>query len=63
MSGFLRRSFGAAQDSITRMMYGVETAASVASFYDCADKTMNGDAVKMSQFKGDVLLLVNVASK
>jgi len=31
--------------------------------YDLVDKDMDGEEVPMSTFKGDVLLIVNVASK
>ena len=34
----------------------------MASFYDCTDRYMDGTPVPMSKYKGDVLLLVNVAS-
>ena len=33
------------------------------AFYDLVDKDMDGNPVKMDTFKGDVLCLVNVASK
>ena len=33
------------------------------SFYECTDRLMDGTEVKMSDYKGQVLLLVNVASK
>lgn len=33
------------------------------SFYDITDKTIDGQDVKMSDFQGAVLLIVNVASK
>ena len=33
------------------------------NFYDIIDKTIDGQEVKMSDFKGSVLLFVNVASK
>lgn len=33
------------------------------SFYECVDRKITGEEVKMSEFAGDVLLLVNVASK
>ena len=34
----------------------------MASFYDCADRDMDGKVVPMSAFSGKVLLVVNVAS-
>ena len=33
------------------------------SFYDLIDRDMDGNEVKMDKFKGDVLCVVNVASK
>lgn len=60
---FVSRAFGKVQDTVTRALYGVENQTSKMSFYSCADKNMQGEEVKMSSFKGDVLLLVNVASK
>ena len=33
------------------------------SFYSLADRDMDGNEVKMDTFKGDVLCVVNVASK
>ena len=33
------------------------------SFYDLTDRDMDGNEVKMDKFKGDVLCVVNVASK
>ena len=33
------------------------------SFYDLADKDMDGNEVKFDSFKGDVLCVINVASK
>ena len=32
-------------------------------FYDLSDRDMDGNEVKMDKFKGDVLCVVNVASK
>jgi len=32
-------------------------------FYDLTDRDMDGNEVKMDKFKGDVLCVVNVASK
>jgi glutathione peroxidase-family protein len=44
-------------------LYGKEkTHLAKTSLYDCVDKDMQGNIVKMSQFAGNVLLLVNVAS-
>ena len=53
----------AAQDLMFRVRSGIEPACAKAHFYDLVDQDMDGKEVPMSQFKGDVLLLVNVASK
>jgi len=63
MSSLLFRGFGKVQDVSTRLFYGAETVTSKMSFYDLVDKDMKGHEVSMSEFKGDVLLIVNVASK
>ena len=52
-----------AQDGISRVMFGKEKVTSVQSFYDLVDKNMAGEEVSMTSFKGQVLLLVNVASQ
>ena len=52
-----------AQDLLSRAMYGKEKVTSALNFYDLVDKNMAGEEVSMSSFKGQVLLLVNVASK
>jgi Glutathione peroxidase len=49
-------------DGITMALYGKEKTLAKTSLYDCVDKDMNGNVVKMSQFAGNVLLFVNVAS-
>ena len=63
MSGLLRRSFGAVQDTITKAMYGTEKGPIAASLYECVDKRIDGSDVNMSDYQGKVLLVVNVASK
>ena len=63
MSKFMLRVLGRAQDSVTRLTYGVESGPVPMSFYECTDRLMDGTEVKMSDYKGQVLLLVNVASK
>jgi glutathione peroxidase-family protein len=45
------------------MMYGSEKVTSKMNFYDLVDKKMDGEEVSMSTYKGNVLLVVNVASK
>ncbi len=42
---------------------GVNTSAADPSIYDFAVKDIDGQEVKLSKYKGDVLMIVNVASK
>ena len=52
------------QDAGTKAMFGSESVTMKDCFYDLADKLMpSGEEVKFSSFKGDVLLVVNVACK
>jgi len=51
------------QDGVIRLIAGTGKRTDKTSFYDCVDKSMSGEIVPMSKFKGDVLLVVNVASK
>jgi hypothetical protein len=59
----LRSAFFTVQDQVTRLIYGVERTTAKMSFYELGDKNMSGDEVKLSDYAGNVLLLVNVASK
>lgn len=59
----LGRAFGKLQDASTRLIYGKEQVTKKMNFHELVDKNMAGEEVKMSSFAGDVLLLVNVASK
>lgn len=61
--GFFRRSLGKLQDSVIRAVAGVDGGTDKTSFYDCVDKTIEGEDVPMSKYKGNVLIVVNVASK
>ena len=61
---FLRRSFVKAQDMATRAIFGKENPVSTdIEFYALVDRNMEGVEVPMSNFKGNVLCVVNVASK
>lgn len=51
------------QDRYTKMMFGYEKVTTKQSFYELVDKNMKKEDVPMSLFKGDVLLIVNVASQ
>lgn len=51
------------QDAGTKVMFGSDGGTDKSSFYDLVDKDMHGNEVKMESFKGNVLCVVNVASK
>lgn len=51
------------QDRFVKTMYGYEKVTTKASFYELVDKNMNREDVPLSMFRGNVLLIVNVASK
>ena len=55
--------FRSLQDASTRALYGKEQVSSAMSFYTLIDRDMSGKVVEMSKYEGNVLLLVNVASK
>jgi len=57
------RVLGKVQDKVTKAMYGKEVPVQTKSFYDLMDRDMDGREVRMSDFKGYVLCVVNVASK
>jgi len=61
--GTIARVFGKVQDAATKLLAGTEQVTSKMNFYELVDRDMNGKEVSMSQFEGNVLLLVNVASK
>ncbi len=42
---------------------GVKASAADPSIYDFAVKDIDGQEVKLSKYKGEVLMIVNVASK
>lgn len=63
MSSLLARGLGKVQDTATKVLFGSEKVTSKMNFYDLVDKDMDGNEVPMSKYKGDVVLLVNVASK
>jgi len=42
---------------------GAQEPAAKPSIYDFTVEDIDGDKVKLSKYKGDVLLIVNVASK
>lgn len=50
-------------DAGTKLIFGSEKVTSKMNFYELVDKKMDGTVVPMSTYKGNVLLVVNVASK
>jgi len=48
---------------LTWLAYGFEKKVMIKSIYDITEKDGLGNEVKMSDFKGYVLCIVNVASK
>ena len=63
MSRVLGRVFGKVQDAATRVIYGAEQTTSKMAFYSLVDRDGQGNPVEMSKFAGNVLFIVNVASK
>jgi hypothetical protein len=59
----LRRAFGKIQDAVNLAAFGKEIPTNVDEFFKLVDRDMSGDDVPMSNFKGSVLCVVNVASK
>jgi hypothetical protein len=55
--------FAKLQDGATSLIFGKDGGTTKQTFYELSDTDMNGNSVSMSQFKGDVLCVVNVASK
>jgi hypothetical protein len=54
------------QDGVNRVMFGKDVGTSKASFYELVDRLIMakpGDETPMSTYKGDVVMVVNVASK
>jgi hypothetical protein len=62
MSNLLKSAFGKVQDKVTHLVYGAEKNAKM-TFCSTMDKDMTGKERSMDEFKGNVLLIVNVASK
>lgn len=50
-------------EATTRVIFGKEAKVMKASFYELFDRDMFGKQVPMSKYQGDVLMVVNVASK
>jgi len=54
---------GKLQDTGTSLLFGTDPGTDKTAFYDLVDRDMDGNELKMDRFKGDVLCVVNVASK
>jgi hypothetical protein len=52
------------QGAVTRFTYGIEAKLPAGlEFFSISDTLIDGTKVTMDQYKGDVLCVVNVASK
>jgi hypothetical protein len=51
------------QAAYTRLVFGANKTSLESHFYALHDKLIDGTPVTMDKFKGDVLVVVNVASK
>jgi len=51
------------QDAGTRLLFGKEPKVLKQNFYELVDKDMAWKVVSMSDFKGSVILVTNVASQ
>ena len=56
-------SIGVARAGVNDLAGVSATEASAKSVYDFTVKDIDGDDVRLSKYKGDVLLIINVASK
>mmetsp|Transcript_24579 Transcript_24579/g.37123 ORF Transcript_24579/g.37123 Transcript_24579/m.37123 type:complete len:80 (+) Transcript_24579:78-317(+) len=63
MRSFMISSLCAVQDVGTRLLFGVDKGTTKQHFYSLIDKTMKGEEVSMSKYKGRILCVVNVASQ
>ena len=60
---FEKHKGSAVQDAVNLAVFGKEILTNVDEFFKIVDRDMKGDEVPMSNFKGSVLCVVNVASK
>ena len=55
-----------AQDGVNRMLFGKDAKTSKTAFYELVDRLIMSkpeDTTPMSTYQGDVVMVVNVASK
>jgi len=55
--------FARLQDAGTKLVFGKDGGTDKDAFYDIVDRDMDGNDVRMDKFRGNVLCVVNVASK
>ena len=55
--------FSKVHDGVNRMLFGKEARNLKAHFYELIDRNMFGQEIPMSNYKGDVVMVVNVASQ
>lgn len=63
MTSYIKKGLAKAQDAVTRTAFGKAPPTTIQAFFDIVDKNMKGEEVPMSNYKGSVLAVVNVASK
>lgn len=63
MASILKKGLAKAQDGVTKAIFGKETPTSIESFFQIVEKNMKGEDVHMSNYKGSILAIVNVASQ
>jgi len=63
MTSYVKRGCMGLQDLVTNFLFGAEMPTTAKSFYEIKDSLILGNEVSMSEYQGDVLLIVNVASK
>ncbi|GAX24835.1 hypothetical protein FisN_6Hh396 [Fistulifera solaris] len=49
----MKKALFAVQDATTRVLYGKEKQVTKMSFYDCVDRRITGEEVKMGEFAGN----------
>ena len=56
--------FGSIQAGVTRMMYGANRSSLSENFFSISDKLIDGTtSVSMKEYKGNAIVVVNVASQ
>lgn len=63
MTSYLKRGLAKAQDAYHRAAFGKEVPVEIDAFFNITDRDMKDQEIPMSNYKGSVLAVVNVASK